>query len=93
MWTFGSTTRKIRRLEEEIKALERSLEGLRGLPLQWEDTLDRLQKLVGRLNAREKALRASESEDLQGGQPSGPPKIGTHAHMQEWRRRRGLLHG
>jgi uncharacterized coiled-coil protein SlyX len=91
MWTFGSTSKRLRKLEEENTAFRKALDRLEDLPLKWENTLDMLKKLVGRLNAREKAVERSESDD----QPieQAPPLVsgtGTHTRLQEARARYGL---
>jgi len=96
MWIFGGTSR-LRKLEEEIRSLEKTVKGFDDLPLKWENTLDLLKKMVARLNARDKALSATQTEEVPAGDtPASPPDraTGTHARMQEFRRKRsGLLPG
>jgi len=95
MWTFGSTTARLRRLEEENIGLRKAVDRLEDLPLKWENTLDLMKKLVGRLNARDKTLNGPEGNEQPAG--DGPPPdqaaTGTHGRLQAMRRRRGLLSG
>lgn len=82
---------RIRRLEERLEALEqapkRSKTALKVLRTEWEDTLDRLNRYMGRLNARTTRAQKDEPEDGKG--PVPPQEgLGTHAILEEHRRRR-----
>jgi len=98
MWTFGRTADRLSRIEEEIKGLRTVNESLNSLPLQWENTLDLLTKMAGRINARAKVLESAstpENDEVQvaNPQPTQPTGLGTHARLVEARSRsRGLLH-
>jgi uncharacterized coiled-coil protein SlyX len=91
----------IRELEARIQALETRLEGLETAPkqlrLEWEDTLDRLARIMGRLNARLKRSITDDQEPTQGESTppeSGPavdPLVARYRMLRE--RRNGLLHG
>lgn len=100
MWTFGRTAARLSKLEDELKALGESFEGLRRLPLllqsEWEDQLDRMNRVMGRLNARAKAASVTESDDppeVRVEPPlNGPgPLAGTHGRLEAARARRNAL--
>jgi len=72
---------------ERIEALEKRLESLesaaRLLKSEWIDTYDRLNRVMGRLNARirkNKALEGSESDDQETPNTVAPPLSGTGTH-------------
>jgi len=81
--------------EERIEALERAVErhdsATKAIRLEWEDVYDRLNKTMGRLNAR---IRKSEGttapeSNAKPEEGAGPP--GQHAVLSEMRRRTGVL--
>ncbi len=84
-----------RKLSERIRALETRLDALETHPKvlrnEWEDVLDRMNRVMGRLNARLKRAEKDEPED--GKAPVSPERpVGTHAILEAYRgRRRGLL--
>ena len=86
--------------EGRITALERAVEGLesrqRMQKVEWESVLDKVNSVMGRLNARiRKAIVDSDVEDEPKGVP--PPTVaavGTHALLTDMRaRKRGVLSG
>ena len=88
---------------ERIEALEKAVEGLkserRHLVLEWESVFDKLNRTMGRLNARIRksdALSDPPEPEQTDAQPVAPPPmqlVGTHATLSQRRIRRGLLSG
>ena len=90
--------------EERIYALEKATEGLRrglddlskdmrSLTLDWELTYEKLNKLMGRLNARIRKSEATiepQNDEPVAPQPSAPP-FGSHRAMNMARMKHGLL--
>lgn len=83
---------------EEIKTIKKAIEGhnsaLKVIRLEWEDVFDRLNRVMGRLNARirkSEGLQApeSDSEGTTEAPPSFQTPTGTHAMLDAMRRRRG----
>lgn len=98
MWTWISTAGRVRSIEEKVKALEGRLEDLKRLPslleAEWQDHLDRMNKVMGRLNARDKVTSATRIEEPEPDNSQVSPQTGIHAKMQAMRNRRhGLLPG
>jgi len=107
MWKISGRNRETRALLEQqstqIEALEKAVDGFESrtklLRMEWEDVFDRMNRVMGRLNARirkSEAVSSSENdaEDPQKGvAPSPPVATGTHGILQDVRRRRGLLPG
>lgn len=97
MWNRGGR----KQLEERIAALERAVEGLdsgrRLLTLEWESVFDKLNRTMGRLNARIRkadAVTEPESDEREpaGAAPLGDQQVtGTHGVLSEMRKRSGLL--
>lgn len=97
MLTWGGGRKKEK---ERITALEQALEALKTgnklIRTEWEDTLDRMNRIMGRLNAR---IRRSESKEeapesdagLSAELEGGLHKTGTHAVLAEMRSRSGIL--
>jgi len=88
---------RIRSLESRLEALEqapkRSKTAIKVLRTEWEDTLDRIQRVLSRLNARHKRAEKVEAEEPEG-EVATPGGVGTHAILEAHRRRkRGLLPG
>lgn len=83
---------ELRSVSSKIEALESRLDGLETAPkllrTEWEDTLDRLNRIMGRLNAR---LKRAESDEQppQGTTPAPDPMLGHHGLLERARRRRG----
>jgi len=89
--------------KERLKAIEKAIDGLenqttslesaaRMLKLEWHSTYDKLNRLMGRLNARirkNEALEEPESDDRTGPYPVAP--TGTHARLTAARAKHGLL--
>jgi len=111
-WTTGSENREIEALKATVKALEhmklvvetheKAIDGIQSsqrlIKLEWTDTLDRLNRMTGRLNARIKksgGLESPESDDREVSRGVAPPTTGTGTHslLQQARGRRGLLSG
>lgn len=70
----------------------------RMLKLEWQDVLDRMNRVMGRLTARirkTEASESSESDDLEVPKAPAPDTqaTGTHSLLQNARSRRGLLSG
>lgn len=95
MWSWQSTRSRFERLQDELNELKRAVESLRALPLQWEDTLDRLTKMAGRVNARAKVVEKAESDEVppENTNPAPPQVMGAHGRLQAMRSKRGLLPG
>lgn len=86
---------------ERIAALEQTLDrlvtGQKLIRTEWEDSLDRMNRIMGRLNAR--IRRAQESDEATETTPEAnetAPEpashvLGSHGMLSEMRRRRGLL--
>ena len=98
LWTRGGENK----LLERIEALEKAGEGLesriRLLKNEWEDVLDRANRVMGRLNARirkSEAVSAPESDTEATPQAPAPPAVlGSHATLVAMRgRKRGVLPG
>ena len=94
MW---GTRGALSKIEARIEVLEKDLKTQERLPkllkLEWEETLDKMLKVMARLNAR---IRASEkAEDKLEELPAGvdPPEdsiaVGQHARMAKFRTRLG----
>lgn len=83
-----------RAILERLEALER---GQKGVKLEWEETFERLDRLLGRLNAHLKRSRSHDEEETQG--EIAPPPAKAAASQAELlrahraRRFGGLLHG
>jgi len=85
------TSGAITALEERLERLERASKGLK---LEWEDVFDRLNRMMGRLNARirkNNALEGAESDGVDAPDASETPRTphGTHAVLSAMRARRG----
>jgi len=95
MWLSTRGGRK--KLQEQIEASEKRLEGLetgaRAMKLEWEMVYDKLNRLMGRLNARIRKSEQTEEavEEPDNNEPQLRPRFGTHAQMNAARMRRGLL--
>lgn len=96
MWIRGGRNK----LLERIEALERAVEGQKSawrlLQLEWEAVFDKLNRTMGRLNARiRKSGSTSEPEspsEDRSDTPAPPPQgVGTHGTLVEMRRNRGVL--
>jgi len=89
------------KLMERIETLEKAHEALeskvRLLKVEWESVLDKVNSVMGRLNARirkSEATTAPESEPEVHPQGVDPARIlGSHGTLSEMRRRRGVLSG
>lgn len=96
MWTWTSTRARLDKLQADFEAFKIALEALERQPKllrnEWEDTLDRINRVMGRLNARIKAASAPENEQLpEGDTQSSPPaqrQTGTHDRLRAFRARR-----
>jgi len=97
-WIRGGENKQI----EQIAALEKAVEGLesrlRLIKVEWEEVLDKVGKVMGRLNARirkSEAVNASESDAEPEREAIPPHNIsGSHSTLTAMRgRRRGVLPG
>jgi len=88
--------------EERITALERALEAqesqLRLIKVEWESVLDKVNSVMGRLNARIRKFEATSGPENDATEPvqglASPPALGSHATLTAMRgRRRGVLSG
>jgi len=96
-WDRGGENKQSARL----KALEEAVEGLesrqRLIKVEWESVLDKVNAVMGRLNARIRKTEAAstpETDFQEAYDSTGPKKLtGSHGTLSEMRRRRGLLPG
>jgi len=97
-WTRGGRKQQ----SEQIEALEKAVEGLESrlklLRNEWEDVFDRMNRVMGRLNARIRKSEAvaepeSDTEEVRRGIVPSQGPVGTHAQLMEMRRKHGLLPG
>jgi len=88
------------KLAEQITALERAVEGLesrqRIIRVEWESVLDKVNSVMGRLNARIRKFEsttAPESDDQEDPKGAASPiqGTGTHGRLAQMRGRHGLL--
>ncbi len=98
MWNRGGRKQLLERLDALEKAVEGHRSGLKAIRLEWEDVYDRVNRTMGRLNARirkSEAVSSPESNAEETTQPVAPPpgRIGTHAVLREMRAKHGLLPG
>lgn len=95
MFTWPGTRARLDRLQEQINELKASNKELRGLPHEWEETLDRITRQAARLNARARVVERAESDEPTPEVTSPLPtnQTGTHARLQAMRSKRGLLSG
>lgn len=88
--------------DRQIAALEKAVEGLesklRLIKVEWESVLDKVNSVMGRLNARIRKFESTSSpesddgDDHKGAAP--PPVLGSHSTLTAMRgRRRGVLPG
>jgi hypothetical protein len=93
-WTRGGENRNLERIEAIEKAIEGHNSALKVIRIEWEDVFDRMNRVMGRLNARirkSEGAQAPESDaeaTPQAEMPFGAPS-GTHAMLDAMRRRRG----
>ena len=100
MWwsNRGGENKEQERIEALEKAQERLESSMRLFRTEWESTYDKLNRLMGRLNARirkSEAETAPESDTEALTEAPGPRRItGSHATLSQARaRRRGVLPG
>jgi len=89
-WTRGGENRHLGRIEALEKAIEGHNSALKVIRIEWEDVFDRMNRVMGRLNARIRKSESTESETEtapQAEMPFGPP-TGTHAMLDAMRSRR-----
>jgi len=92
-WTRGGENKHIRRIEALEKAIEGQISGLKAIRLEWEDVYDRVNRTMGRLNARirkSEAVQPAETDSEASPQPQMPfgAPTGTHAMLDAMRSRR-----
>lgn len=95
-WDRGGESKNLERIIALEKANETLDSRLRLLKNEWEDVLDRVNRVMGRLNARIRKFNASESpesDELEPPKGVDPPRIGTgtHATLRAARERHGIL--
>jgi len=93
-WTRGGENKHLERIEALEKALEGQNSALKVIRIEWEDVFDRMNRVMGRLNARirkSESVQAPESDTEATPQAEMPfgPQVGTHAMLDAMRRRRG----
>jgi len=97
-WQRGGENKQ----SEQIAALERRLDTQesqqRLIKVEWESVLDKVNSVMGRLNARIRKFESNATtEDGPGEQPEQPAGVtplGTHSTLAQMRgRRRGVLSG
>ena len=92
-WTRGGENKHLGRIEALEKAIEGHNSGLKAIRLEWEDVYDRVNRTMGRLNARIRKSEGSVAPEsgpeatIQGPMPFGSP-TGTHAQLEAMRARR-----
>jgi len=82
--------------QERLTALEKAVEGLVGgqrlIKLEWESVFDKMNRIMGRLNARiRKSEAVTGSEDDAEVGPKGLVPPGEHEVLERARRRYGVL--
>jgi len=86
----------------QIAALEKAVEGLesqlRLIKVEWESVLDKVNSVMGRLNARIRKFETPSAPESDGGDPTkgvAPPLVlGSHSTLTAMRgRRSGVLPG
>lgn len=96
MWNRGGRKEDLGKITD----LERAVDGLastvRLLKTEWEDTLNRLNRIASRLNARDRREKGKQDHEDASGDPNGEaPRaqhpLGTHAQLNQMRRGRGVL--
>ena len=93
-WHRGGENKLLERIEALEKADEAQDSRIRLLKNEWEDVLDRANRVMGRLNARIRKFEAtSEPESDTEPAPQGPAPVGAHGTLRDMRRRRGVLSG
>lgn len=89
-WTAGGRKKENERIEALERAQERIESSIRLLKTEWIDTYERMNKVMGRLNARiRKAADEVPAEEHPAQEPTGPGPVGTHALLTAARARRG----
>jgi hypothetical protein len=92
-WHRGGENKHLARIEALEKAIEGHNSALKVIRIEWEDVFDRMNRVMGRLNARirkSEGLQAPESDTQaspQAEMPFGQP-TGTHAMLDAMRSRR-----
>jgi len=94
MWKIFEQKQAITKLGGEIEAIRKAQERLERVPkqlqLEWEDTLDRINRVVGRLNARIRTTQKAEDEETPKEEAQVPSR-GDHDLLSSFRRKRGIL--
>ena len=85
-----SQSKALQALQERMEAAESTL---RTLKIEWEDVLDRMQRVMGRLNARMKASTIAQDEPPEVGPPSpeGFDYLAATRKLQARRANHGVL--
>jgi hypothetical protein len=92
-WNRGGENKHLGRIEALEKAVEAHNSGVKAIRLEWEDVYDRVNRTMGRLNARirkSEAVQPGETDPEASGQPQMPfgTPTGTHAMLDAMRSRR-----
>ena len=104
-WGRGGESKESERIatlekavEAQVIATEHLESKLRLIAIEWESVLDKVNSVMGRLNARIRKFKGTtdpesdEQEPVQG--PAPPPVQGSHGALTAMRgRRRGVLSG
>ena len=97
MWK-SKTAARLTSIEGDLDGFRKALETLERQPkllkIEWEDTLDRINRVMGRLNARIK-VAATQNEELPAGNseltpPAKATPSGIHARLQVMRARKAF---
>lgn len=95
LWGRGGESKSLERIKALEEAVDRLESRLRLIKTEWESVLDKVNSVMGRLNARiRKSEAVSPSENDVDATPQAPatPEIGgTHAQLSAMRTRRGVL--
>jgi hypothetical protein len=92
-WIRGGENKHLERIEALEKAIEAHNSGLKAIRLEWEDVYDRVNRTMGRLNARIRKSEAFQAPESDAGATTEAPvsfgqATGTHAMLDAMRSRR-----
>lgn len=88
-WNRGGEKEQLERIAALEKAVEGLVTGTKSIRIEWEDVYDRMNRTMGRLNARirkEAEQQAAHEDSPEPDAKAGP--TGTHAILSAMRERR-----
>jgi len=96
MWIRGGRKQLLERIEALEKAVESQKSAWRLLQLEWEAVFDKLNRTMGRLNARIRKSDAptapeGDTEEKPNTPVSPPTRVGTHATLRAMREKAHVL--